>query len=897
MDEKEYPFEFSVVMAVYNVAPFLREAVDSLIAQDFGFEKIQLIMVDDGSNDGSEAICDEYAGQYPENVLVIHKENGGVSSARNEGLKHIQGRYVNFLDSDDMLKSNALSRVHAFFSAHGEETDVVAIPMFFFDGMEGAHKLNKKFQRGSRVIDLIQEWQSIQLSCSTAFVRRNVADTMCFDTALAYGEDAAEMLRILMGKMTLGVVNHTAYLYRKRGVGTQSALQKAKENVQWYIPSVEGFLTHLISTSVNQLGYVPKYIQYAIMYDIQWRVLQTDIPENILSREEAERYKRELFSIMGHIDDDVVMAQKDIQIEQKAYLLKKKYGRDADIQWKHDDAILHYNNTYLCHLNINKTQIDFISLSDDSLCLEGYTVLLAKDYGEVSVWLETNGERIPCSLESREENRTSLGEAIYYAYGFKGAVPLEPNVERYGISVCCMLGKKWINKKRLLFGKFCPVNTGYKNSYYYCGGHALTTDGKKLYVCKCGRKGRIQREYAYLKELWKKNEQGGRKAVVARLLTAFLRPFQRKKIWLISDRINKADDNGEAFFRYVMECAPKDVKAYFALSPKSQDYKRIKKVGRVIPFLGWRHKLLYLLSDRVISSQGEEFIFHPFQKYSKLYCDLAQTQKFVFLQHGVTKDDLSGWLNRYSKNISMFVTTTVPEYQSILSYRYYYGPKVVKLTGFPRYDRLYCQEKKMITIMPTWRAYLVTGIDPGTGKRALKAGFHQSRYYDMYEKLLNSQRFFDAAERLGYTVSFLSHPNMSVTDGKMGGDRRLEVMAEDTAYRDVFAQSDLIVTDYSSVAFDFAYLRKPVVYYQADKDEFFSGAHTYEKGYFDYERDGFGEVEYTADSLVDRIIEYMETGCGLKTEYKARIDATFPFSDQENCRRVYEEIAKIEGKV
>ena len=67
MDEqREFPFEFSVVMAVYNVEPFLREAVDSLVAQDFGFEKIQLIMVDDGSTDSSGAICDEYGNSQGE---------------------------------------------------------------------------------------------------------------------------------------------------------------------------------------------------------------------------------------------------------------------------------------------------------------------------------------------------------------------------------------------------------------------------------------------------------------------------------------------------------------------------------------------------------------------------------------------------------------------------------------------------------------------------------------------------------------------------------------------------------------------------------------------------------------------------------------------------------------
>lgn len=198
--------------------------------------------------------------------------------------------------------------------------------------------------------------------------------------------------------------------------------------------------------------------------------------------------------------------------------------------------------------------------------------------------------------------------------------------------------------------------------------------------------------------------------------------------------------------------------------------------------------------------------------------------------------------------------------------------------------------------MPTWRAYLVTRINSETGKRELKAGFCESQYFAMYDKLINDQRLFDAAERLGYTISFLNHPNMSSTADVLSGDQRMKKLGGETSYREVFAQSDLVITDYSSIAFDFAYLRKPVVYYQADKDEFFSGAHTYEKGYFDYETDGFGEVEYSVEALVERIIEYMENDCQLKDEYRKRIDATFPFSDQNNCQRVYEEIVKLEGK-
>ena len=65
------------------------------------------------------------------------------------------------------------------------------------------------------------------------------------------------------------------------------------------------------------------------------------------------------------------------------------------------------------------------------------------------------------------------------------------------------------------------------------------------------------------------------------------------------------------------------------------------------------------------------------------------------------------------------------------------------------------------------------------------------------------------------------------------------------------------------------------------------------RGYFDYERDGFGEVEYTADALIDRMIEYMKNECQLKDYYRERIDRTFRYSDQNNCQRVYEEIIRL----
>ena len=124
-------------MAVYNVELFLEEAIESVIAQDIGFDQVQLILVDDGAKDSSGAICDRYAQRYPQNIFVIHKENGGVSSARNEGLRHVQGEYVNFLDADDKLSPQTLREVYAFFEKYGDQTDLACIPLRFFDAQTG----------------------------------------------------------------------------------------------------------------------------------------------------------------------------------------------------------------------------------------------------------------------------------------------------------------------------------------------------------------------------------------------------------------------------------------------------------------------------------------------------------------------------------------------------------------------------------------------------------------------------------------------------------------------------------------------------------------------------------------------------------------------------------------
>ena len=92
--------KISVIVPVYNVEKYLNDCIDSIINQTY--KNIEIILVDDGSNDSSGSICDEYA-KKDNRVRVIHKVNGGLSSARNAGLDEVTGDYVMFCDSDDMF--------------------------------------------------------------------------------------------------------------------------------------------------------------------------------------------------------------------------------------------------------------------------------------------------------------------------------------------------------------------------------------------------------------------------------------------------------------------------------------------------------------------------------------------------------------------------------------------------------------------------------------------------------------------------------------------------------------------------------------------------------------------------------------------------------------------------
>lgn len=139
---------------------------------------------------------------------------------------------------------------------------------------------------------------------------------------------------------------------------------------------------------------------------------------------------------------------------------------------------------------------------------------------------------------------------------------------------------------------------------------------------------------------------------------------------------------------------------------------------------------------------------------------------------------------------------------------------------------------------------------------------------------------------------FLLHPVISAQKDDFQVHGNVELLsAAESNYEKLLTEASLMVTDYSGIQFDFAYMRKPVVYFHPPK----LPPHYVEGGFF-YDTMGFGEICTETEQLVDTLIDYLQRSCALKEFYRARQDAFFAFDDHENCRRIFEDALEYQRK-
>ncbi|MBZ7978235.1 CDP-glycerol glycerophosphotransferase family protein [Campylobacter sp. RM12654] len=336
-------------------------------------------------------------------------------------------------------------------------------------------------------------------------------------------------------------------------------------------------------------------------------------------------------------------------------------------------------------------------------------------------------------------------------------------------------------------------------------------------------------------------------------------------IWVFADRKDMANDNAEHLYRYIKDNnLKKDI--YFILNKSSKDYPRLKADGFKLLH---PHSILfyYILfkSTCIISSHLDNYLLRVFGK------NTLKNKKMIFLQHGVIKDDLSHWLNRYK--IDIMLTSTQDEYNSIVyNDNYKLSKNEVMLTGLPRFEALKKKSKEIktkniILIMPTWRNSLVGGIDKKSYKRKIKDVFFESEYYKNYSKLLNSNELQEICRKYNYKVIFMLHYGMLNYKDTFCYSDNIEFISIEEDIQKYLCMAKILITDYSSIAFDFAYLKKPIIYFHFKEKQ---NTHFYSGGYFSYEHDGFGKVCNVLNEIYYELEQIIKNKCNINKKYKNR---------------------------
>ncbi|WP_455644915.1 bifunctional glycosyltransferase/CDP-glycerol:glycerophosphate glycerophosphotransferase [Methanosphaera sp.] len=872
--EKDKQFKFSVVMSIYNVEDYLKEAINSIINQTLDFtQNIQLILIDDGSSDNSTNIIQEYQKKYPSNTTLIIKENEGQGPSRNRGLDYVQGQYVNFLDSDDYITPETLENVYKFFQKHENEVDIVAIPMYLCDKSTGPHRLNNKFEK-TRVIDLELEPNNPQLSTSSAFFKKEVFTKFKFPTNLISSEDAYLLAQILLEKKKYGVVKEATYYYRQRFDST-STTDDMTSHKEYYIPRLTDYFMGLINYNLSIEDEVCGYIKFLMAYELQW-LLQLPSTD-ILSDEEKVEFWNKLEYVLDYIDEENVDENIYLQQPLQALFIYLK-KRQHTIELEDNKVVMKTGQYTIDTIDKHKIWLDIVEIRDGYLNISG---LFSSNFKNdtIDIYLVCEDEKIDVikSQKVKYTNPSRLTQSHLsmdwlYRCTFDVEVPLPDRKEsKYTFKIIYTEDnivhtfKPWIG-----FNGTCDLSAF--SRYQVTDNKICTLENGSFTIKKATKPRTIKAELMDLKEQIHRRPEGFLKAVPFRLLYKLIQKlYQKEETWLFSDRPDFADDNAKCLFEYATR-QDDNITKYFIIDKNSPDYKKLQKThDNIIKHGSLKHKILYLRAQKNISSYVNENFINPFHEDNyTLYKGLNTSHKY-FLQHGVTKDDVSYFISKYNKNLTMINTVSEYEQESFLKEGYNFKKKRIPVLGFPRYDNLNNKKtQKQILYMPTWRMQLENEL-----------AFKNSQYKQTLENFLNNKQLQEILENNGYKIVFRPHPELVKYIDLINIPDTINVVM-DKSYQELFNESALLVTDYSSVYFDFAYLKKPVIYYHADED------YHYEEGYFSYENMGFGEVIKSEEMLIQKIDEYTHSNCQMEEKYIKRVEDFFKYTDQNNCKRVYE---------
>ncbi len=348
------------------------------------------------------------------------------------------------------------------------------------------------------------------------------------------------------------------------------------------------------------------------------------------------------------------------------------------------------------------------------------------------------------------------------------------------------------------------------------------------------------------------------------------------RVWLIGEMPYKAQDNGAHFFRWMRTHHP-EIDAYYVLDASSEE-RDIVGSEHVIEHGSAEHFRLALQAERFVGTHHAEFLY-PTRNPAFVR---RLTGARVFLQHGVMG---TKWMvPNYGKRAAgfetdLFLASSEREKRYLVD-DFGYAPEEVLVTGLSRFDTLLAPEApshpRQLLVMPTWRDWLQGDDETFLG----------SEYFAAWRSLLSSEAFANVVREQRLEVVLCLHPNMQRFTSHFADLPVTIVQQGERSVQELMMESACMLTDYSSVGFDFSFQHRPVIYFQFDREAFIGpqGSH------IDLDAELPGVVCRDAGQVLAALGELAAHGFEQSPELRARADRFLDHRDTKNSERVYEAV-------
>lgn len=872
--EMNFEYQVTVIIPVYNVEQYVAEALDSLLAQTIPQEEMEVLMINDGSTDGSEEICRRYAAEH-ENFVLISQENQGVSAARNAGIRNAKGKYLLYLDGDDTLSPETVKNVTDFFDEHYDEVDIVSYPRYFWYS-NGGEELHSRYKTISQTkIFKLSDIPHATFTTLNIVTKNRGAGNVLFDERLWFHEDIAYLTEILIERSMIGYVREAKYRYRRYGTSTTDMYANP-----YYIFEPSMGLYEQLFKKYSKNGKVAPYVQTVVLNEFGWKTaLDVFFPYHY----EPDRYEQAMDRIKGilnQIDDDLILGHPNIDIYHRFYLLSLKDRSGLRLLTGGNTIVLH-RGEHILQVQKNVTIVfTLVKIEADYVEWWGFLkspFFLFSSAPELSAVItcgEINMEQplhlIP-SAHSWYKSRIKTGAFWQFCFRVSSAtaanVTLKVKINGNPIGVTYYFMPDLSFKTRAAHQRFYRHGTE-------CVKKKLTFTIKRLQEQGYSDP-ELERWY------WKNNK----KFWLVRKIAA-LNHKTGKRIWLYYDSSGVGKDNG--YYQFIHDLKQNDgIVRYYVTHDesfaKSDSFEGVPS-KQVILFGTKRHKMLYLQSEKVITAYIEQYNYLPFDlKTYGHYRDINEPE-VIYLQHGVLHAHQPHKYSLERLPADREVVSTFYEIKNLI-HNYHFRRAHLIPAGMPRYDYIdaeYAAKEKKILMAPSWREYLITFDGAGNWSPQYER-FLASDFFQTLRTFLDSKELEELLEKYDYTLDLKLHPIFSCYRECFSFSHPRIRLAETNVRAEEYS---IFLSDQSSFSFDFVYLKRPILYFFPDYEMFRAGLMSYRQVDIPLE-EGFGPLVQTAREAIDALRKIFENNGRPEAIYQQRMDNFYLHYDNEQCNRIY----------